>query len=250
MKSHQKYIFALLASAAMLGTGKAQALVATPITLDDFLVEQDVGAPGAGIFILENSQVEAGLGGFRDMEVTSDGTGFAKTLLEAKDGLLGFSNAVGVTGTGTVVWDGDDDPTVINTTGLGGMDITAGGLNSILMNVVSSDLPDLGVTFSIYDMDSNVSSLSYIINPPIPASSGPKEIAFFFDDFVGGADFTNVGAIALTLDGPEDIDAKIDLVEIVELIDSDPRVRVPDPTSVLGLLAFGAVGAGSMLKRK
>jgi len=250
MKAYQKYVFALLASTFMLGSGSAQA---DPILIDDFDVNQDVGSLAIDGAIPDSSQVGAAgtiLGGFRDMQATGDADDWIETRLKVDNQSLTFSNDVDTNGFGTIVWDGNDDPTVLDTMGLGGIDITQNNgstLDSILMDIISADLPGLEVNFTIYDMNSNTSSISRIFDTSI---STPQEETFFFDDFSGNADFTNVGAIKLTLDGPPEIDARIDLVEIGKGVKGVGGTTIPEPSSILGLLTFAAAGAGSMLKRK
>ncbi|MGK7921710.1 MAG: hypothetical protein AB4080_17065, partial [Trichodesmium sp.] len=125
---------AVLASTVMLDVGRAQAAT---IMLDDFSIGQDVGFQPIEPVIPSNSQVGPDgsiLGGFRDMEADGDADGLIKTRLQVTGGGLNFSNDVGTDGSGTIVWDGDDDPTVVDTDGLGGIDITDGAsLDRILV---------------------------------------------------------------------------------------------------------------------
>ncbi|NES69234.1 MAG: hypothetical protein F6K24_30385 [Okeania sp. SIO2D1] len=162
MKTHQKYIFSLLTATAMLGAGSAQA---APILIDDFSLDQDVGFLGAPGFIPSSSQEGPGsvIGGFRDMEAMGDADNFFDTRLTAENGVLSFSNNVETNGSGMIVWDGDDDPTVVDEDGLGGIDLTNSGvwpLDRILVEIISADLPGLELNWTIYDLDSNVSTLS------------------------------------------------------------------------------------------
>ncbi len=241
------WIVGLLAATTMLAAGSAKA---APIIIDTFDVEQDVGLLGIPMFIPSSSQEGPDasiLGGFRDMQVTGDADNFLETRLQSTGGGLTFSNNVETSGIGQIVWDGDDDPTTIDPTGLGGIDITRNGdwdLDRIWLDLVSADLPGLELTFNIYDTNNNVSTLSRTFNNPVNA---PVGVNFLFSDFAGAADFTNVGALELLIDGPEEIDARIALVQIGQ---PHGDVDIPEPlTSVLTLVGISALG-GLSLKRK
>ncbi|NES73714.1 MAG: hypothetical protein F6K24_55270, partial [Okeania sp. SIO2D1] len=155
--------------------------------------------------------------------------------------VLDFSNNVGIDGSGTIVWDGDDDPTVVDEDGLGGIDLTGGvwPLDRILVEILSADLDGLELEFTIYDLDGGVSSLSR----DFLAITVPVTEAFIFDNFndvtPGGADFTNVGAIKLDIDGPKDIDAELAMIEV----SGGDKRRVPEPlTSFWTLAGVSALG--------
>ncbi|NEO56429.1 MAG: PEP-CTERM sorting domain-containing protein [Okeania sp. SIO3B5] len=247
MKTHQKYIFSLLTATAMLGAGSAQA---APIVIDDFSVDQDVGfLPAIPINIPSSSQVGPNgsiIGGFRDMEAMGDADDFLDTRIKAENGTLTFSNNVSTNGSGMIVWDGDDDPTVVDTTGLGGIDLTNSGvwpLDRILVEIISADLPGLELEFTIYDLANNVSTLSRTFASSITT---PTTSAFLFDDFSGTADFTNVGAIKLEIDGPPEIDARFDLIEVGKGV----RGRVPEPLTSFWTFAGVSALAGLCRKKK
>ena len=234
---------AALASTVLLGVGNAQANTKN-IFIDEFLDLQMVETTGPRT----NSQVGPTgniLGGYRDIfvEVVNNNSNnpYLSSNLSVVNGEGSFNNDAGITGTGMIRWDGVNNSQTLNPQGLGGINITQGNLDSISMDVVLADIAGLDMTFTIYDMNSNSSSISRILNSSMSTS---QEEVFLFQDFVGTADFTNVGAIQLDISRPESMDAVIGPVRISQ---STP---VPEPTSILGLLAIGAVGTGSMLKQK
>ena len=245
MKTHQKYIFSLLATTAMLGAGSAQA---DPIIIDDFSVNQLVGLEALEPAVFSSSQVGPDgsiIGGFRDIEAMGDADSLLETRIEATGGALNFSNATGTTGSGTIVWDGDDDPTEVDEDGLGGIDLTGGAwpLDRILVEIISADLPGLELEFTIYDLNNGVSSLSQTFAQAITT---PETATFLFDNFSGNADFTNVGAIKLEIDGPPEIDAQFDMIEVGKEV----RGRVPEPLTSFWTLAGVSALAGLSRKRK
>ncbi|WP_293140108.1 PEP-CTERM sorting domain-containing protein [Okeania sp. SIO3I5] len=72
-----------------------------------------------------------------------------------------------------------------------------------------------------------------------------------FDNIVDSDTFTSLTADTLSISGPGIV--RFEIVDENESgfgIDDFTFESVPEPTSVLGLLAFGAMGAVSMLKRK
>ena len=223
-----------LATALLFGaSAEAQA---GPLLVDSFDLNQDVGLIGIPNFIPSSSQEGPAanvLGGFRDMQVGGDANNFLATRGQAQGGELVFSNNVGTTGDVTLTWDGDDDPTVVDPTGLGGIDITMNGgstLNRFVLDLVSVDLPGLSITVSIFDLDGNISVLDSVLSTAVSAS---QSLEFFFNDFAGSADFTNVGAISLALAGPAEIDATFSNFQI----DPGPSVAVPLPGTLPLLLA-------------
>ena len=108
-------------------------VAAGTIIIDDFLTAQgplsltypaDVGTTvssevaGAGI-----------LGGARDIEVALVGGSLNGTTISAVVASFAHQQGPGITGTSTTVWDGTDgNGSVIDYTGLGGVDLTEGGL--------------------------------------------------------------------------------------------------------------------------
>jgi|GEM_PF-2213636 len=211
------------------------------ILVDDFGLDQDVGLIGIPNFIPSSSQEgPAGtgiLGGFRDAQAMGDASNFLETRLQVTGGQLSFSNNVGTNGSGMIVWDGDDNPTTIDDTGLGGLDITNEGgmiLDRIDVDIVSSDLPGLELGFDIYDVNGNVSSLTQTFNSIILNASTES---FLFTNFAGSADFTNIGAIKLTINAPPEIDVTLSQIQI-----TGTATVIPAPaaagTSLLGLVCL------------
>ncbi|NEP79700.1 MAG: PEP-CTERM sorting domain-containing protein [Okeania sp. SIO3B3] len=243
MKTHQKYIFSLLAATAMLGAGSAQA---NPILIDDFSVDQLVGLESLEPAVFSSSQVGPDgsiIGDFRDIEAMGNADSLLETRIQVTGGTLNFSNAVDTTGSAVIVWDGDDDPTELDPTGLGGIDITNDGvwpLDRLLVEIISADLPGLELEFTIYDLNDGISSLSRTFTQAITT---PTTSAFLFDDFSGDADFTNVGAIQLEIAGPEEIDAQFDMIEV-------SKRRVPEPLTSLWTLAGVSALGGLCAKKK
>lgn len=246
-----KTTVAALVSAVMLETASAQAQ-STNLLIDDFNESQQVDTnPNNAIPIRSQvgpvGDILGGINnGFRDMFITdvinTSGEPSNRSSLLSGSGEGFFSNDFGVTSTGIVRWDGANDTQQIDVDGLGGINIVEDNLDRIMMGL-SVDLPGLGVAFNIYDVSGNMSSIDRTFDSSIPTT---VEEDFLFSDFVGNANFTDVGAIELVLRGTPRMDVSINLVEFA----SPPPQTIPEPTSMLGLLVIGATGAGSILKRK
>jgi PKD repeat protein len=107
-----------------------------------------------------------------------------------------------MTGWTRVSWDGDDNDSVtLNPTGLGGLDFTDGGSNSGLHLHINSANGPADLLFTAYTDGANISTAT------LSLSSSTANQSFFipftnFTPLAGtGADFTNMGAFELLLDG-------------------------------------------------
>jgi len=117
-----------------------------------------------------------------------------------------YSENVSTSGRATVVWDGTGgDPDVVNTTGLGGVDLTGGGRQSaFVLNIHSTQLPPVQ-TFIVYTDATHASYLTL----PAPAFTTEWEQILKFSDFVAlpgfaPADFQKVGAVEFRVEKDPD----------------------------------------------
>ncbi len=129
--------------------------------------------------------------------------------------LLTFSNKLGAVGRGVVTWDGaDNDADQLDPVGLGGVDLTENGDNLGIRFLVGADLPGGVMTMHVYTDAGNYSSLSQAI-PQTPTGEAEVVTILRFADFAqsgvsvgNGADFSNVGAIQLEIQGVSNLDAE------------------------------------------
>lgn len=153
------------------------------------------------------------IGGQREMLVNCvSGSGLGDLTISSVAGTLAFSQASGVSATGRVVWDGqDNNATTIAYNGLGGADLTASGSNTAIHMVVRSS--DLGIPFRMR-VYSGAATDYMERNTTIPGSiPGGSNVSIIlpFSTFstVGSGSFTNVGAIEVLFDGTSNPDADV-----------------------------------------
>ena len=234
----------LLTITAILG-GLAN-LRAAPILVDDFGIDQTIllGSGGANPKTVSNGIATPGaLGGNRTVSVTrTAGNSLAYAEIMGGSALMtsGNNNVRAL-----FTWDGDTNP-LLNTTGLGGIDLTSGGSNIYFTLAMRSDLANAPVTITVYT-NSGLASSFTLLTPGLgidqPFTTSVISMASFtaLSGFTA-ADFTNVGAITLQIDGtttPRGLDVELDLFQ------ASP---VPEP-GTSALIGVGLVGA-SLASRK
>ena len=125
--------------------------------------------------------------------------------VSAGSGALTHMQLASSMGTTLIVWDGPDANSTLNPTGLLGADFTNGGVEDRL------DIPLLvsnfsaPVTLAAYTDADNYSTVTVSLPgsiPPDPQATLTVRFIDFVDAGVsGGADFSNIGAFLLEIDG-------------------------------------------------
>lgn len=216
------------------------------------------------------------LGGYRDLWVSalSGADNDAGEELGAKIGVAGgqlrFSNDTGVAGVGEVQWDGNDNSSAIATSGLGGIDLTLGGImDTFELTTIFSD-QDWVFEITMYTDAANWTKVSLDANSVGPsgtyASPHISYIPFsaFTNDLLcgsynaapgvnaitcggTGADVTNLGALVARLN-TGDVTASQDPTISIDL-QLDSIRTVPEP-GVLALMGMGLMAAGFASRRR
>lgn len=100
--------------------------------------------PGTGVASSTGTGLSTVLGGQRDIWancITGCDDTVSRSLAVVSGGQFRFSNDSGVTGEAIVQWDGSDQDIALDTTGLGGTDLTLGGtVNAFQLTTIESDL--------------------------------------------------------------------------------------------------------------
>lgn len=114
-------------------------------------------------------------------------------------------------GEATITWDGDNDPSVLSPTGLGGVDLTASSHSGFRVLVNAAD-EGAEVVLVVHTDGGNASRAAR----RLPAIGAPTAIFVPFSSFRtiagSGADFTSVGAVELVLRVTEGT-VTLDLIE-------------------------------------
>ncbi len=175
----------------------ASPALAQPIIIDDFstdsatVIRVSAGTStafddGSGILQTERNLRVSG-GGF---------AGGSSIEMAVSSGSMSFTRSAGVTG-GTLEmwWDGNNNTATFMPTGLGGINLTAGGQNRFVITVDSSTDTSSLMALDVWTDGGNRSTHTFTL----PGGGGTVTLLYSgFSITAGtGANFTNVGAIFL-----------------------------------------------------
>lgn len=221
MKLRKKSVYAgllMLLMTIVVSLGVPAPVHAYPdVIIDDFTDTTTLTQSGVGTATSTFDDVGI-LGGERDLvlNVTSGGGNLVVDTNTSFANQFSHSAGTGVIGTTTLVYDGDDDdPTTLNPTGLGSIDMTINNNNAFMLLIERDDLQG-EITILAYTDANSCSELPLVLPGGIGAAILPRAFLFFFNDFTLGsgctnpADFTDIGALQVFID--PDINDSLDLV--------------------------------------
>ena len=201
-------VFAAPLTIDLFDTGTMELIATTGGTPDVY----DTAVPGSGV-----------LGNERDVEAhiidAPSGSARVFTNIYTAQGVFSHSQDDYVTGYSVVTWDGEDGSALsLDPTGLGGVDLTAG--NTIagfgVLQVSQAPAAPLVITvttdaanYSVYEITTEEGNYKSYFAPYADFQIGAG----------AGADFTNVGSVAIKIDGSETagVDMSIAFFEASEL---------------------------------
>ena len=178
-------------------------VVAQSIVIDDFnsgaLTVVLNSAPGTAVNFVDGN---AGTVLQTERTLRVSGSSVAGGNISSTSGLgsYGFTRPAGSDGTLEIWWDGNNNSTTFQPTGLGGVNLTANGQNAFRFQITSSSSAALSLAFYVWTDGSNLSRGELTL----PAGGGTIDLPFAsFGVFGGGgAVFTNVGALFLGTTSP------------------------------------------------
>lgn len=227
-----------------------QATRGSMIVIDDFTTTQSAVATASSPIASSSTMAPEAIGGERDMLVNLTG-GFTSLSLNSNPfggELLIHDSGATVTGYSLTVWDGIDmNAGTIDYDGLGGVDLTMGGmLNRFALSFLSADLAG-SINLTVYDasdMTGNTWSSAEFLLPGSIFS--PTDVDVMFSSFTdigpnGAADFTNVGAISMMIQNESSgsLDVLLSSVSVV-----------PEPTGIVTLLMGGLLTLGRLRRSR
>lgn len=213
------------------------------------------GGPRGSKSVFDSQAAPGAIGGEQEvlLERTSNNLG---SLQADSNGSVAsvFSLGTGPATTGrvTLTYDGIDGDPGLNHVGLGGVDVTEGGLNTGLIIEAASDLGILAeVTF--YTDASHFSTITAVL----PATGSTTTYAQTFLSFASflptglGADFTNIGAIQIMFSnaGRPGADLGVSLIVAAQPFVPTPTTTVAEPSSWL-LVGSSLAGAFVWSRRR
>ncbi|WP_145356851.1 hypothetical protein [Alienimonas californiensis] len=233
---------------AALAVVLAPVAASAAVTIDTFsappqtVITSDGGSPQ------QNTVVTGVLGGERDLRIT--GTRGEGRVNQFGNDALNFVQVSGGTALLRSVYDGiDGDAATINTSGLGGFDLTQGGANdSFLLSDVTYSGVALRLIVRVFEQGA-LSTVFTDFSTVLPAASdfvGPVFIPF---GTAGAGVLSNVGAIELRIS--DDSDTPRTGGQNLTIGTFAAVATVPEPMSLTlaGLLGVGLCG-GAYRRRK
>lgn len=200
---------ALAAGVVALGVHASPAGAAigggVPLTIDSFATNQSaltLTFPPAGTDASSSVSGAGILGGERDLQLALSAGVIAGNTASAavSSGFFSYSQDATISASARLTWDGTDGSPTINPTGLGGVDLTAGGSQDALdLSTVFDDLP-ITASVTVFTDTTHV-SIATVGLPGLVFSNSHFVVPFssFAPLFGEGADLTNVGAIHVTV---------------------------------------------------
>jgi uncharacterized repeat protein (TIGR01451 family) len=196
---------AILAAALLTGLAAPTPAAAQSVTIDTFATNQPsltLTYPPSGTSASSSVSGAGILGGERDIQVNLTGGVIAGNTMSAvvSSGFFSYSQDATIAGNAVVQWDGTDGSPALNPTGLGGIDMTVGGTqDGFLLNTFFDDLP-VNVTLTIYTDATHASAMNFMFPGLVfSATNFVLPYSAFTPTLGTGADFTNVGAVTLSL---------------------------------------------------
>lgn len=184
----EHFRFALFSAALLLGSSAS-----ADTTIDTFNGGNQSTSGGFSSVLTAES-----LGGERDINVANITGSVPVDVNINVPGTMQVNADTGDSSNITVDWDGADANVALDTTGLGGVDLTAGGNAAFRVNISFLNIGSLAMVITVYTDGANASQGTITAT----GTGNYTETFANFTTFLGaGADFSNVGAIRMEFPG-------------------------------------------------
>ncbi|MGV6852311.1 MAG: prealbumin-like fold domain-containing protein [bacterium] len=236
-------LFLIIPVLAVLGLALQSNVARATVLIDDFSEVQTPPLFGGvgGVFIFTNDAVfpDTGqgtlgglvkaVGGTRDInaEITAGGLGQNIQAFVQGD-IYSHAQNPGLSGDSTITWDADLDPLALDPVGLGGVDLTqAGTQDAIELRILFADL-NATLNLNVFTDAANFSSTSLNFANTVNSTVVVIPYSSFTVSGGTGADFANVGAIQLSVDGTSvpGLDVQIELIQTTSTITADKTATI------------------------
>lgn len=217
-------------------------LSAFSLTIDNF--EGEYSGISAGPFQVSKGGFSdsSAVGGKRKFTINGlTGGAASRTRIGTNLGYLAHSQDTGASGISRIDWDGTTNPDAFSTTGLGAIDFTQDGSNSIKLDVLKFDYPyshSVKIKIFVYTNSTSSSVSEVTLNNAISTkTSFLLPYADFTANSSNPADFTKVGAVSLEIWGmDDDIDLSLESIGTNSacVLIPDQNGKVVDECSVCG----------------
>jgi|GEM_PF-4697734 len=246
---HQNKVCVVALAVMLTGTPAISAIVGIDNfdqTTQQLAFNPPAGGPvvPAGSTDFNEAAAPEAIGGFRDLFIeTGKDIAFndsSEIAVVSTAGDVQVSNTVNSDISAAITWDGNDGSGLVDTNGLGGVDLIDGTNTGLLLDINFADL-GVNLEFNIWDTAGNRATVSRSFANQV----ANQNVFFSYSDLTGDSvDLTNVGAIQLLIEGQPAYDVDFNFLQSVN----------PNPTPVsspatLALVCLGMIGV-SVVKRK
>jgi hypothetical protein len=253
---YRKQIYAAAIIAVMTSSGASAAIVGidgfdqTTQHLQFDPTESSPTVAGASLFQEIQTQAGESIGGYRDLFIQTDqAISFndkGEAAVVSNEGQVQISNSGNSSINVAITWDGQDNSANVNTTGLGGVDLTDGGLNSSLgLNLLRTD-HDVNLEIKLWDMSGAQGSVTTIFSSALT----DQQVFLGFDGISSPVDLANIGAIQLLISGPEAYDLQFNFLQSASAPPSPAPGTAVSAPATLTLVGFGLIGMGLSRKKR
>jgi len=170
------------------------------------------------------------IGGERDLELyVAEGAANGVLTSGVASGQFTCATPNGAAGYSLLQYDGRDGSINLNPTGLGGVDLTSGGLAYAFRAGIEADLRT-NVTITVYSYETSSCKGQIAVS----GNNAVNEYFLNFSSFSGSCDFSNVGAIQVDVEMEYNTDVLITSVTTYGVLPPSPsQTRTPTATQTV-----------------